>query len=70
MSIYFAAVFTDLVRHSAVWNKVARDTVTHVITEYRYLSRSLASQYGGMKISPVTVICICLSLRMWPSISG
>lgn len=46
MSIYFAAVFTDLVRHSAVWNKVSRDTVTHVITEYRYLSRSLAGQYG------------------------
>jgi len=46
MTIYFAAVFTDLVRHSNVWNKVSRDTATHTITEYRYLSRSLASQYG------------------------
>lgn len=46
MSIYFAAVFTDLVRHSAVWNKVSRDSATNIIAEYRYLSRSLASQYG------------------------
>lgn len=46
MDIYFAAVFTDLVRHSAVWNKVSREAVTNVITEYRYLSQTLASQYG------------------------
>jgi len=46
MDIYFAAVFTDLVRHSVVWNRVSRDAVTNVITEYRYLSQTLASQYG------------------------
>jgi tetratricopeptide (TPR) repeat protein len=44
--MYFAAVFTDLVRHSAVWNRVSRDNVTSIIAEYRYLSQSLASQYG------------------------
>lgn len=46
MDIYFAAVFTDLVRHSAVWNRVSRDTITSAISEYRYLSQTLASQYG------------------------
>ncbi|MGR9075352.1 tetratricopeptide repeat protein [Rhizobium leguminosarum] len=46
MDIYFAAVFTDLVRHSAVWNRVSRDTITSAIAEYRYLSQTLASQYG------------------------
>ena len=46
MDIYFAAVFTDLVRHSAVWNTVSRDTITSAIAEYRYLSQTLASQYG------------------------
>ncbi len=46
MNIYFAAIFTDLVRQSVIWNKVSRDTVTNIIAEYRYLSQSLASQYG------------------------
>ncbi|MBY5336434.1 tetratricopeptide repeat protein [Rhizobium leguminosarum] len=46
MDIYFAAVFTDLVRHSAAWNRVSRDSVTTTIAEYRYLSQTLASQYG------------------------
>jgi Flp pilus assembly protein TadD/class 3 adenylate cyclase len=46
MDIYFAAVFTDLVRHSAVWNRVSRDSFTTTIAEYRYLSQTLASQYG------------------------
>jgi Flp pilus assembly protein TadD/class 3 adenylate cyclase len=46
MNIYFAAIFTDLVRQSAVWNKVPRDTVANIIAEHRYLSQSLASQYG------------------------
>ncbi len=46
MNIYFAAIFTDLVRHSAVWNRVSRDTVINIIAEYRYLSQSLAGQYG------------------------
>ncbi|MGG7578980.1 tetratricopeptide repeat protein [Rhizobium sp. Nf11,1] len=46
MSIYFAVIFTDLVRHSAVWNNVSRDAAAEIVTEYRYLSQSLASQYG------------------------
>ncbi len=46
MDIYFAAVFTDLVRHSSVWNRVPRESVTGTIAEYRYLSQMLASQYG------------------------
>jgi tetratricopeptide (TPR) repeat protein len=46
MDIYFAAVFTDLVRHSAVWNKVSRDNITNFIAEYRYLSQTLSGQYG------------------------
>lgn len=46
MNIYFAAIFTDLVRQSVVWNKVPRDTVANIIAEHRYLSQSLASQYG------------------------
>ncbi|MDQ0561992.1 tetratricopeptide (TPR) repeat protein [Rhizobium mesoamericanum] len=46
MNIYFAAVFTDLVRHSVAWARMPRDNITHVIAEHRYLSQSLASQYG------------------------
>ncbi|MEI2296700.1 tetratricopeptide repeat protein [Ensifer sp. MJa1] len=46
MTIYFAAIFTDLVRHSAVWNTVPKDTVTNIMAEHRYLSQTLASQYG------------------------
>ena len=46
MNIYYAAVFTDLVRHSVAWNRLSRDTVTGIVAEYRYLSQSLASQYG------------------------
>ncbi|WP_246763684.1 hypothetical protein [Rhizobium bangladeshense] len=46
IDIYFAAVFTDLVRHTARWNTVSRDTITSAIAEYRYLSRTLASKYG------------------------
>ncbi len=43
---YFAVVFTDLVRHSAVWAKVPRNAMTNIIAEYRYLAQSIASQYG------------------------
>ncbi|OCJ02988.1 hypothetical protein A6U87_18095 [Rhizobium sp. AC44/96] len=46
MNIYFAAIFTDLVRQSVVWNRVSRDTVANIMAEHRYLSQSLASQYG------------------------
>jgi len=46
MSNYFAAIFTDLVRHSRVWERVPRNAMTTIIAEYRYLAQSLAGQYG------------------------
>jgi Tfp pilus assembly protein PilF/class 3 adenylate cyclase len=46
MQTYFAVVFTDLVRHSLIWDKVPRDPMTTIIAEYRYLAQSIASQYG------------------------
>ena len=46
MSNYFAAVFTDLVRHSLAWERVPRNAMTSIIAEYRYLAQSLAGQYG------------------------
>jgi Tfp pilus assembly protein PilF/class 3 adenylate cyclase len=46
MSNYFAAVFTDLVRHSLAWERVPRSAMTTIIAEYRYLAQSLAGQYG------------------------
>ena len=46
MSNYFAAVFTDLVRHSLAWDRVPRGAMTTIIAEYRYLAQSLAGQYG------------------------
>jgi class 3 adenylate cyclase len=46
MSNYFAAVFTDLVRHSIAWERVPRSAMTTIIAEYRYLAQSLAGQYG------------------------
>src|SRR4029077_11948998 len=47
MHSYFAVVFTDLVRHSLVWDRVPRSAMTTIIAEYRYLAQSIASQYGG-----------------------
>jgi Tfp pilus assembly protein PilF/class 3 adenylate cyclase len=46
MQSYFAVVFTDLVRHSLIWDKVPRNAMTTIIAEYRYLAQSIASQYG------------------------
>jgi Flp pilus assembly protein TadD/class 3 adenylate cyclase len=46
MQSYFAVVFTDLVRHSLVWDKVPRNAMMTIIAEYRYLAQSIASQYG------------------------
>jgi tetratricopeptide (TPR) repeat protein len=43
---YFATVFTDLVRHSLIWERVPRSAMTTIIAEYRYLAQSLAGQYG------------------------
>ena len=46
MQTYFAVVFTDLVRHSLIWDKVPRNAMTTISAEYRYLAQSIASQYG------------------------
>jgi tetratricopeptide (TPR) repeat protein len=46
MSTYFAAVFTDLVRHSLAWERVPRGAMATIIAEYRYLAQSLAGQFG------------------------
>ena len=46
MSNYFAAVFTDLVRHSLAWERAPRSAMATIIAEYRYLAQSLAGQYG------------------------
>ncbi|SRR5579883_1640380 len=46
MASYFAAVFTDLVRHSLAWDRVARTAMVSIIAEYRYIAQSIASQYG------------------------
>lgn len=47
MASYFAAVFTDLERHSDVWARTPRDRVVAIIAEYRYLAESMAAQYGS-----------------------
>jgi tetratricopeptide (TPR) repeat protein len=46
MNSYFAVVFTDLVRHSLVWDRVPRNAMITMIAEYRYLAQSIAGQYG------------------------
>lgn len=46
MSSYFAAAFSDLVRHSQAWSRVPRSAMVGIIAEYRYLAQSIASQYG------------------------
>jgi Tfp pilus assembly protein PilF/class 3 adenylate cyclase len=43
---YFAAVFSDLERHSLAWSRVPRNAMVGIIAEYRYLAQSIASQYG------------------------
>ena len=47
MASYFAAVFTDLERHSEVWARTPRDQMVAIIAEYRYLAESMAAQYGS-----------------------
>ncbi|HYU19389.1 MAG TPA: tetratricopeptide repeat protein [Chloroflexota bacterium] len=48
MGRYFAAVFSDLERHSLVWGRTPRDKMVAIIAEYRYLAESLAGQYGSL----------------------
>jgi tetratricopeptide (TPR) repeat protein len=43
---YLAVVFCDLVRHSHAWGRVPRGAMVTIISEYRYLAQSIASQYG------------------------
>ena len=45
MASYFAAIFTDLERHSEVWTRIPRDRMVAIIAEYRYLAESMAAQY-------------------------
>ncbi len=44
MASYFAAIFTDLERHSEVWTRIPRDRMVAIIAEYRYLAESMAAQ--------------------------
>jgi tetratricopeptide (TPR) repeat protein len=46
VSNYFAAVFSDLERHSLVWSRLPRERMVATIAEYRYLAQSIAGQYG------------------------
>ncbi len=47
MRRYVTIVFSDLVQHSRAWNRLPRQSMLTVIGEYRYVSESLASQYGS-----------------------
>lgn len=46
MTRYLNVVFSDLERHSFGWARIPRDDMVAIISEYRYLAESLASQYG------------------------
>lgn len=48
MTRHYAAVFSDLERHSAVWTQTSRENAIALISEYRYLAEGLASQFGAM----------------------
>lgn len=48
MSNYFAAVFSDLERHSQAWSRTPREQMVAIIAEYRYVAETLASQYGSI----------------------
>ena len=45
MNSYFAVVFSDLVRHSAIWIRVPRTAMVTILAEYRHLAQSIAGQY-------------------------
>ena len=48
MPHYLAAIFSDLEVHSEVWNRTPREKMVAIISEYRYLAESMASQYGSL----------------------
>jgi tetratricopeptide (TPR) repeat protein len=43
---YLAVLFSDLERHTEVWQRVPRDQMVGLVAEYRYLAESLAGSYG------------------------
>lgn len=47
MGRYFAAVFSDLERHSIAWARTPRERMIAAIAEYRYAAESLAAHYGS-----------------------
>ena len=47
MTHHFAAVFTDLERHSEAWARSERESVVAIVAEYRYLAERLAGQFGA-----------------------
>ena len=48
MTRHYAAVFSDLERHSAVWTQTSRENAIAIISEYRYLAEGLGSQFGAI----------------------
>lgn len=48
MGSYLAVVFSDLMRHSEVWNRMPRQAMVAAIAEYRYLADGLVAHYGAL----------------------
>ena len=47
MASYFAAIFTDLERHSEAWTRIPRDRMVAIIAEYRYLAEKCFCLFEG-----------------------
>lgn len=47
MRAYFAAVFSDLERHSQAWTALPTETAVELISEYRRVAETLAGKYGA-----------------------
>lgn len=48
MSTYLAIVFCEFQQGSPIWNRVSRDKMIAIVSEYKYLAESIASQYGNL----------------------
>lgn len=48
MGRYLAVVFSDLERHTLEWNRLPRDRMVGIVSEYRYLAESIAGEHGSM----------------------
>ncbi len=48
MGRYAAVLFADLERHSSEWNRVPRDEMVELVSQYRQAAESLASRYGAL----------------------